>query len=156
MPWEGVRCAQAAFPQSLYQRSLVYQSLQRRQEAWFDLEKVRDAAPRAAKQLHKRMGRSDKAVRCFLNALDIDPKDTDLIKAAFFDKFSRRNVSWPRCHVSGNNVIMHLVSFANFGSYFDLHMHRSHRPLSRLLSIPPRSGRLHQNAGPFANTQRTG
>lgn len=75
-------------PQAHYQRALVYQSLERPQEALAELEKVRDAAPREAQihfamgRLYKRMGRTDKAMRCFLNALDLDPKDTNLIKAA--------------------------------------------------------------------------
>ena len=75
-------------PQAHYQRALVYQSLERPQEALTELEKVRDAAPREAQihfamgRLHKRMGRTDMAMRCFLNALDLDPKDTNLIKAA--------------------------------------------------------------------------
>lgn len=75
-------------PQAHYQRALVYQSLERPQEALVELEKVRDAAPREAQihfamgRLHKRMGRIDKAMRCFLNALDLDPKDINLIKAA--------------------------------------------------------------------------
>lgn len=75
-------------PQANYQRSLVYQSLERYEEALKELRQVNDAAPREAQihfamgRLHQRLGRTQKAMRCFLDALDLDPKDTNLIKSA--------------------------------------------------------------------------
>ena len=33
-------------------------------------------------KVHKRLGQPAKAMRCFLTALDLDPKDNNLIKAA--------------------------------------------------------------------------
>lgn len=93
-PYEALDTLQAAFrldphnPQAHYQRALVYQALDRIEEALVELERVRDAAPREAQihfsmgRLYKRMGRTEKAMRCFLDALDLDPKDTNLIKAA--------------------------------------------------------------------------
>ena len=92
-PYEALETLSMAFriqpqnPQAHYQRSMVYQTLDRQQEALADLEKVRNAAPREAQvhfsmgRAYKRMGQTDKAMRCFLNALDLDPKDTNLIKA---------------------------------------------------------------------------
>jgi anaphase-promoting complex subunit 3 len=93
-PYEALDTLQAAFrldphnPQAHYQRALVYQALDRHEEALLELERVRDAAPREAQihfsmgRLYKRMGRTERAMRCFLDALDLDPKDTNLIKAA--------------------------------------------------------------------------
>jgi anaphase-promoting complex subunit 3 len=93
-PYEALDTLQTAFrldphnPQAHYQRALVYQSLDRNEEALVELERVRDAAPREAQihfsmgRLYKRMGRTERAMRCFLDALDLDPKDTNLIKVA--------------------------------------------------------------------------
>mmetsp|Transcript_23768 Transcript_23768/g.35092 ORF Transcript_23768/g.35092 Transcript_23768/m.35092 type:complete len:787 (-) Transcript_23768:511-2871(-) len=75
-------------PQANYQRSLVYQQLERYEEALRELRLVNDAAPREAQihfamgRLHQRLGRPQKAMRYFLDALDLDPKDTNLIKSA--------------------------------------------------------------------------
>lgn len=61
-------------------------SLDRPQEALLELEKVRSAAPREASvhfnmgKVLKRLGQPAKAMRCFLTALDLDPKDNNLIK----------------------------------------------------------------------------
>lgn len=93
-PYESLQTLSDAFrmqprnPQAFYQRALVYQTLDRQEEALMDLVKVRDAAPREAQvhfamgRAYKRLGQTDKAMKCFLNALDLDPKDTNLIKAA--------------------------------------------------------------------------
>ena len=57
-------------------------------DALAELEKVRAAAPKEASvhfnmgKVYKRMGKPEKALRCFLTALDLDPKDNNLIKAA--------------------------------------------------------------------------
>lgn len=63
-------------------------SLDRPQEALLELEKVRSAAPREASvhfnmgKVLKRLGQPEKAMRCFLTALDLDPKDNNLIKVS--------------------------------------------------------------------------
>lgn len=63
-------------------------SLDRPQEALLELEKVRSAAPREASvhfnmgKVLKRLGQPEKAMRCFLTALDLDPKDNNLVKAS--------------------------------------------------------------------------
>lgn len=75
-------------PQAHYQRATIFMSLDRPDEALAELEKVRSAAPREASvhynmgKVLKRLGRPEKAMRCFLTALDLDPKDNNLIKAA--------------------------------------------------------------------------
>ena len=57
-------------------------------DALKELEKVRDATPREASvhfamgKVLKRLRRPEEAMRCFLTALDLDPKDNNLIKAA--------------------------------------------------------------------------
>lgn len=69
-----------------YQRATIFMSLDRPQEALLELEKVRSAAPREASvhfnmgKVLKRLGQPAKAMRCFLTALDLDPKDNNLIK----------------------------------------------------------------------------
>eukprot|EP00934_Nitzschia_sp_Nitz4_P000813 Nitzschia sp. Nitz4//scaffold50_size126154//50869//51894//NITZ4_003681-RA/size126154-exonerate_protein2genome-gene-0.91-mRNA-1//-1//CDS//3329553686//813//frame0 len=75
-------------PQARFQRANIFVSLNRFEEALKELEKVRDAAPREATvhlamgKVLKRLGRPDQAMRCFLTALDLDPKDNQLIKLA--------------------------------------------------------------------------
>ncbi|KAL3804396.1 hypothetical protein HJC23_011324 [Cyclotella cryptica] len=76
-------------PQAHYQRATIFMSLDRPQEALLELEKVRSAAPREASvhfnmgKVLKRLGQPEKAMRCFLTALDLDPKDNNLVKARF-------------------------------------------------------------------------
>ena len=71
-----------------YQRATIFMSLDRPQEALLELEKVRSAAPREASvhfnmgKVLKRLGQPEKAMRCFLTALDLDPKDNNLIKVS--------------------------------------------------------------------------
>jgi anaphase-promoting complex subunit 3 len=75
-------------PQARFQRATIYVALNRPEEALKELEKVRDAAPREATvhfsmgKVLKRLGRPEQAMRCFLTALDLDPKDNQLIKSA--------------------------------------------------------------------------
>lgn len=84
-------------PSARYQRATVYMSLDRPREALSELEKVRDAVPREASvhfamgRVLKRLGRTEQAMRCFLTALDLDPKDTNLIKAAM-DKLDEPDI----------------------------------------------------------------
>ena len=75
-------------PQAHYQRATIFMSLDRPEDALAELEKVRCAAPKESSvhfnmgKVHKRLGQPEKAMRCFLTALDLDPKDNNLIKAA--------------------------------------------------------------------------
>ncbi|KAL9191576.1 LOW QUALITY PROTEIN: hypothetical protein ACHAXT_001282 [Thalassiosira profunda] len=75
-------------PQAHYQRATIFMALDRPEDALSELEKVRCAAPREASvhfnmgKVYKRLGRPEKAMMCFLTALDLDPKDNNLIKAA--------------------------------------------------------------------------
>jgi anaphase-promoting complex subunit 3 len=84
-------------PQARFQRATIYLSLNRSEEALRELEKVRDAAPREATvhfamgKVLKRLGRPEQAMRCFLTALDLDPKDNQLIKSAM-DKLEEPDI----------------------------------------------------------------
>mmetsp|Transcript_17650 Transcript_17650/g.40705 ORF Transcript_17650/g.40705 Transcript_17650/m.40705 type:complete len:944 (-) Transcript_17650:137-2968(-) len=84
-------------PQARFQRATIYVALNRSEEALKELEKVRDAAPREATvhfamgKVLKRLGRPEQAMRCFLTALDLDPKDNQLIKSAM-DKLEEPDV----------------------------------------------------------------
>lgn len=75
-------------PQARFQRATIYSALQRPEEALVELEKVRDAAPREATihfamgKVLKRLGRLEEAMKCFLTAMDLDPKDNQMIKSA--------------------------------------------------------------------------
>lgn len=84
-------------PQARYQRATIYMSMDRPEEALVELERVRDAAPREASvhfalgRVLKRLGRPHQAMKCFLTALDLDPKDNQLIKSAM-DKLDEPDV----------------------------------------------------------------
>ena len=75
-------------PQARFQRATIYSALHRPDEALAELKIVRDAAPREATvhfamgKILKRLGRLDEAMKCFLTAMDLDPKDNQMIKAA--------------------------------------------------------------------------
>lgn len=75
-------------PQARFQRATIYSALHRPAEALAELKIVRDAAPREATvhfamgKVLKRLGRPDEAMKCFLTAMDLDPKDNQLIKSA--------------------------------------------------------------------------
>jgi anaphase-promoting complex subunit 3 len=75
-------------PQARYQRSTIYSALHRPEEALAELEKVLDVVPREATihfamgKVLKRLGRSDQAMKYFLTAMDLDPKDNQMIKSA--------------------------------------------------------------------------
>eukprot|EP00586_Coscinodiscus_wailesii_P019093 CAMPEP_0172517882 /NCGR_PEP_ID=MMETSP1066-20121228/288648_1 /TAXON_ID=671091 /ORGANISM="Coscinodiscus wailesii, Strain CCMP2513" /LENGTH=766 /DNA_ID=CAMNT_0013300085 /DNA_START=88 /DNA_END=2388 /DNA_ORIENTATION=+ len=93
-PYEALQTLEKAMvldernAQARYQRASIYISLDRPREALRELEKVRDAAPREASvhfsmgKVYKRLGEGEKAMRCFLTALDLDPKDNNMIKAS--------------------------------------------------------------------------
>lgn len=63
-------------------------ALDRCEEALLEMEKVRDASPRESSvyitmgRIYKRLGRTDEAMKAFLCALDLDPKENNAIKAA--------------------------------------------------------------------------
>jgi len=84
-------------PQARFQRATIYSSLNRPEEALEELRKVRDAAPREATihfamgKVLKRLGRAEEALKCFLTALDLDPKDNQMIKSAM-DKLDEPEV----------------------------------------------------------------
>lgn len=75
-------------PQARYQRATIFSALHRPEEALVELKVVRDAAPREATvhfamgKVLKRLGRRDEAMKCFLTAMDLDPKDNQMIKSA--------------------------------------------------------------------------
>lgn len=84
-------------PQARFQRATIFSAIQRPAEALAELEKVRDAAPREATvhfamgKVLKRLGRPQEAMRCFLTAMDLDPKDNQLIKSAM-DKLDEPDI----------------------------------------------------------------
>jgi anaphase-promoting complex subunit 3 len=84
-------------PQARFQRATIYTALHRPAEALEELKKVRDAAPREATvhfalgKVLKRLGRPDLAMKCFLTAMDLDPKDNQMIKSAM-DKLDEPDV----------------------------------------------------------------
>jgi anaphase-promoting complex subunit 3 len=84
-------------PQARFQRATILTALQRYSEALAELEKVRDAAPREATvhfalgKVLKRLKRPTEAMKCFLTAMDLDPKDNQLIKSAM-DKLHEDDV----------------------------------------------------------------
>lgn len=84
-------------PQARFQRATIYSAMNRTAEALAELEKVRDAAPREATvhfaigRMLKRLGRLEDAMKCFLTAMDLDPKDSQLIKSAM-DKLEEPDV----------------------------------------------------------------
>jgi anaphase-promoting complex subunit 3 len=75
-------------PQAQFQRANILISMDRLTEALKELEKVRDTAPKegsihfAMGRVLKKLGKPEKAMRCFLTALDLDPKENTLIKSA--------------------------------------------------------------------------
>lgn len=84
-------------PQAGFQRSAIYSALHRPEEALAELKAVCNAAPCEATvhfamgKVLKRLRRPDEAMRCFLTAMDLDPKDSQLIKSAM-DKLDEPDV----------------------------------------------------------------
>jgi anaphase-promoting complex subunit 3 len=84
-------------PQARYQRATIFSALHRPEEALEELRKVRDAAPREATvhfamgKVLKRLGRLEEAMKCYLTAMDLDPKDNQLIKSAM-DKLDEPDI----------------------------------------------------------------
>ena len=77
-----------ANPQARFQCSNVLLSMDRCEDALAELRIVADAAPREASvhflmgKVCKKLGKLDDAMMCFLFALDLEPKDNNLIKSA--------------------------------------------------------------------------
>jgi len=84
-------------PQARFQRATIFTAINRPADALAELERVRDAAPREATvhfamgKVLKRLGRPQEAMKCFLTAMDLDPKDNQLIKSAM-DKLDEPDV----------------------------------------------------------------
>jgi len=84
-------------PQARFQRANIYCALNRPEEALAELQKVRDSAPREAAihfsmgKVLKRLARQEEAMRCFLTAMDLDPKDNQMIKSAM-DKLDQPDI----------------------------------------------------------------
>ena len=74
-------------PQARFQRVTTRVKLHRCHEALIELEYVKNIVPRESSvyshmvKVCKKLNIVDKAMRCFLNALDLDPKDHNLIKS---------------------------------------------------------------------------
>ena len=84
-------------PQARFQRASIYAALHRPSEAYAELVKVRDSAPREAAvhfamgKVLKKLGRPQEAITSFLTAMDLDPKENQAIKAAM-DKVGEPDV----------------------------------------------------------------
>ncbi|GMI19529.1 hypothetical protein TrRE_jg10858, partial [Triparma retinervis] len=74
-------------PQARFQRANVLMGMELYPDAMVELEGVVKAAPREASvwfligKVNKKMGRTDEALKAFTKALDLDPKDGNMIKA---------------------------------------------------------------------------
>jgi len=75
-------------PQPKFQRSCVYVSMQKYELALKELEQINKFSPREASvhfamgKIYKKLGQTDHARLRFLTALDLDPKDSNLVKSA--------------------------------------------------------------------------
>jgi anaphase-promoting complex subunit 3 len=84
-------------PQARFQRATIYSAMNRPEDALAELEIVRDAAPQEATvwfamgKILKKLNRPEQAMRCFLTAMDLDPKDSQLIKSAM-DKLDEPDI----------------------------------------------------------------
>ena len=73
-------------PQACFQKANVLISLENYPEALESLEHVLHHAPREASvhfligKVQKKLGRTDEALKAFVTALDLDPKDSNMIK----------------------------------------------------------------------------
>ncbi|GMI46930.1 hypothetical protein TrCOL_g9067 [Triparma columacea] len=90
---EALRCLSSSErlepgnPQARFQRANVLMGAERYEEAYKELSGVVKAAPREASvwfligKVAKKLGRTDEALKAFTKALDLDPKDGNMIKA---------------------------------------------------------------------------
>ena len=91
-------------PQARFQRATIFTAINRPADALAELERVRDAAPREATvhfamgKVLKRLNRPQEAMKCFLTAMDLDPKDNQLIKSAM-DKLDEPDIDEERMTV---------------------------------------------------------
>jgi anaphase-promoting complex subunit 3 len=90
--------AEPANPQARFQCANVLISMDRHAEALEELEKVADHAPREASvhffmgKVCKKLGKLDEAMMRFTFALDLEPKDNNLIKSAI-DRLEEPDIS---------------------------------------------------------------
>jgi len=102
-PFEALATLERAFqlepsnPQARFQRAKIWISMERYEDALSELERVRDNVPRESSVQYimgnvcKKLGRTEQAMRCYMTALDLDPKDSNLIKAAI-DKLDEPDI----------------------------------------------------------------
>lgn len=75
-------------PLAKFQKANVYMSLEEYAMALAQLENVKEFAPREASvhflmgKIYKKLGKVDQAMLRFITALDLDPKDRNLVKSA--------------------------------------------------------------------------
>jgi len=93
-PFEALATLEKAFqidpsnPQARFQRAKIWISMERFQDALQELQLVRDHVPRESSvqfmlgTVFKKLGKTEEAMRCFLTALDLEPKDNNMIKQA--------------------------------------------------------------------------
>eukprot|EP00743_Colponemidia_sp_Colp-15_P008509 GILK01009256.1.p1 GENE.GILK01009256.1~~GILK01009256.1.p1 ORF type:complete len:672 (-),score=137.52 GILK01009256.1:61-2076(-) len=85
-------------PLATFQTANVLMGLNRHQEALEQLQKVRECAPKESSvhflmgKIFKKLGKADRAMLHFTTALDLDPKDVNLIKAAIDKIYSKSDV----------------------------------------------------------------
>lgn len=102
-PFEALATLERAFqlepsnPQARFQRAKIWISMERYEDALSELERVRDNVPRESSVQYimgnvcKKLGKIEQAMRCYMTALDLDPKDSNLIKAAI-DKLDEPDI----------------------------------------------------------------
>lgn len=108
-PYQALDALNEAFrmdpnnPQARYQRATIFTALNKNEEALIELQKVRDAAPKEATvhfamgKVLKKLGRQQEAMKCFLTAMDLDPKDNQAIKSAM-DKLDEPDIEEQDMH----------------------------------------------------------
>jgi anaphase-promoting complex subunit 3 len=83
-------------PLAKFHKANLYVSLEEYELALLELEQVKEFAPREASvhflmgRIHKRLNQPDAAMMRFITALDLDPKDRNLVKSAI-DKLHAPN-----------------------------------------------------------------
>ena len=93
-PFEALATLELAFPldhrnpQARFQRAKIFLSMERYEDALKDLILVRNHVPRESSvqfmmgNVHKKLGQVEEAMRCYMSALDLEPKDNNVIKSA--------------------------------------------------------------------------
>ena len=93
-PFEALATLERAFqldprnPQARFQRAKIFMSMERYDDALKDLLSVRNHVPRESSvqfmlgNVYKKLGQIQEAMRCYMTALDLEPKDNNMIKSA--------------------------------------------------------------------------